>query len=89
MNKAAQLSNRLGSLDIDEFEKAVERSTKEALSFCSTEDVLCIMHNDGSVNFLDIRGNGVMTGEVISAENILRVLLHYRPFKEVFKGNIQ
>jgi len=73
MNKAAQLSKRLESLGINEFEKAIERSVKEALSFCDVENVLCIMHNDGSVNFLDIPGNGVVTSEVISAENILRV----------------
>ncbi len=89
MNKAAQLSNKLISLDIYEFEKAIERSTKEAISFCAAEDVLCIMHSDGSVNFLDLGGDGIVTGEVISAENILRVLLCYRPFKEVFKSDIQ
>jgi len=47
------------------------------------------MHDDGSVNIIENVGSGVITSEVISAENILKVLHHYRPFKEVFKGNVQ
>jgi hypothetical protein len=50
---------------------------------------MCIMHDDGSVNIIENMGNGMITGEVISSENILKVLHHYRPFKEVFRGNVQ
>ena len=68
---------------------SLEKATKDALWFDAVEDVMTIMHKDGSVNFIDNRGRGIVTSEVISAENILKVLQHYRPFKEVFKGNIQ
>lgn len=89
MNKAAQLSNELEQLKIDEGLSVIEEATKDAIWFEAVEDVMTIMHKDGSVNFIDIRGHGIVTCEVISAENILKVLRHYRPFKEVFKGNIQ
>jgi hypothetical protein len=89
MNKAAQLSKELEQLGIAEGMDVIEKATKDALSFDAVEDVMTIMHKDGSVNFIDNRGRGVVTCEVISAENILKVLRRYRPFKEVFKGNIQ
>jgi hypothetical protein len=50
---------------------------------------MCIMHDDGSVNIFESSGSGVITSEVIPSANVLEVLQHYRPFKEVFKGNIQ
>jgi hypothetical protein len=50
---------------------------------------MCVMHDDGSVNIFQGVGHGIITGEVISAANILKVLQHYRPFKEVFKDNVQ
>ncbi len=89
MNEAAQLSKKLEQLNVAEGMDVIEKSTKDALWFDVIEDVYTIMHKDGSVNFIDNRGHGVVTCEVISAANILKVLQHYRPFKEVFKGNIQ
>jgi hypothetical protein len=89
MNKAAQLSKKLEQLDIAEGMDVIETSTKDALWFDAVEDVMTIMHKDGSVNFIENRGRGIVTCEVISAANILKVLQHYRPFKEVFKDNIQ
>ena len=69
--------------------EVIEKSYKEALHFDVIDDVMCIMHNDGSVNFIESFGNGAVTCEVISSANILKALRHYRPFKEVFKGNMQ
>lgn len=89
MSKAAQLSEKLEQLDIAEGMGVIEESTKDALWFDAVEDTMTIMHKDGSVNFIDNRGRGIITCEVISAANILKVLQHYRPFKEVFKDNIQ
>lgn len=89
MSKAAQLSKELEQLNVAEGMDIIEKATNEALWFDADEDVMTIMHKDGSVNFIDNRGRGVVTCEVISAANILKVLRHYRPFKEVFKGNIQ
>ncbi len=89
MNKAAQLSKELEQLGIAEGMDVIERATKDALWFDAVEDVMTIMHKDGSVNFIDNRGRGIVTCEVISAANILKVLQHYRPFKEVFKDFIQ
>lgn len=89
MNKAAQLSKELGTLNVAEGMGVIEKATNDALWFDAVENVMTIMHKDGSVNFIDNRGQGIVTCEVISAENILKVLRHYRPFKEVFKGNIQ
>ncbi len=89
MNKAAQLSKELEQLNVAEGMDVIEKSTKDALWFDVIEDVYTIMHKDGSVNFIDNRGRGIVTCEVISAANILKVLQHYRPFKEVFKDNIQ
>ena len=89
MNKAAQLSKKLEQVDIAEGMGIIEKSSEEALYFDVIEDAMCIMHDDGSVNIVESLGSGVITSEVISSANILKVLQHYRPFKEVFKGNIQ
>lgn len=89
MNKAAQLSKRLEQLDVTEGMKIIEKSNGEALYFEVIEDAMCIMHDDGSVNIIEPLGHGVITSEVISSENVLKVLHHYRPFKEVFKRNVQ
>ncbi len=89
MNKAAQLSEKLEQVDIAEGMEIIEKYNEEALYFDVIEDAMCIMHVDGSVNIIENFGSGVVTSEVISSANILKVLQHYRPFKEVFKGNIQ
>ena len=89
MNKAAQLSKRLEPVDVAEGMKIIEKSSKEALYFDVIEDAMCIMHDDGSANIIENSGSGVITCEVISSANILKVLQHYRPFKEVFKGQMQ
>ncbi len=84
MNKAAQLSKQLEKLDVAEGMQLIEQSNKKALYFDVIGDSMCIMHDDGSVNIIENVGIGVITSEVISAENILKVLHHYRPFKDVF-----
>jgi hypothetical protein len=91
MNKAAQLSKtkRLEQLDVAEGMKVINKSSEEALYFDVIRDAMCIMHDDGSVSIIENLGRGVITSEVISSANILKVLHHYRPFKEVFKGNVQ
>ncbi len=89
MNKAAQLSEKLERVDINKGMEIIEKWNKNALYFNVIEDSMCIMHDDGSVNIIENFGSGVITSEVISSENILKVLQHYRPFKEVFKSNIQ
>ena len=89
MNKAAQLSKKLEQVEIAEGMKIIEKQNEEALYFNVIEDAMCIMHDDGSVNIIENFGSGVITSEVISSANILKVLQHYRPFKEVFKDNIQ
>lgn len=89
MNKAAQLSEKLEKLNVAEGMQLIEKSNKEAIYFDIIEDAMCIMHEDGSVNIIEKMNNGAITSEVISSANILKVLHHYRPFKEVFKGNLQ
>ena len=89
MKKAAQLSKNLEQLDISEGMKIIEKCNKEALHFDVINDAMCIMHDDGSVNIIENLGSGVVTTEVILSSNILKVLQHYRPFKEVFKNNVQ
>jgi hypothetical protein len=89
MNKAAQLSEKLEQVNIAEGMQLIEKSNEEALYFDVIEDAMCIMHDDGSVNIIENMGSGVITSEVISSANILKVLQHYRPFKEVFKGMVQ
>jgi len=89
MNKAAQLSKKLEQVDVAEGMKLIDQSNQEALYFDVIGDAMCIMHDDGSVNIVESAGGGFMTTEVISPENILKVLHHYRPFKEVFKSSVQ
>ena len=89
MNKAAQLSEKLEKVDVAEGMQLIEKSNNDAIYFDVIEGAMCIMHDDGSVNIIESMGNGVITSEVISSANILKVLHHYRPFKEVFKGNVQ
>lgn len=89
MNKAAQLSSKLEHVDVMEGMKIIEEWSEKSLFFDVIDDAMCIMHDDGSVNIIENVGKGGFTVEVISSENILKVLQHYRPFKEVFKGKIQ
>jgi hypothetical protein len=89
MHKAAQLSQRLEQVDVKERMDLIEKALPSAIHFDVLDDVHYIMHDDGSVNIIEYHGHGVMTGHVISAENILRVLHHYRPFSDLFKGNTQ
>ena len=89
MNKAAQLSAKLEQVDVVEGMKIIEEWSVKALFFNVIDDANCIMHDDGSANIIESMGKGGILVEVISSENILKVLKHYRPFKEVFKGNIQ
>ena len=88
-SKAAQLAARLEQVDVTEGIKIIEASTENAVHFDVIDDVMCIMHSDGSVSIVDHMGKGRVTVEVISSANILKVLKHYRPFKEVFKGKVQ
>lgn len=89
MSKAADLGKRLESLSRDTGIKLIDEASEKALYFNVFGDAMCIMHDDGSVNIIEILGHGVATTEVISPENILKVLHHYRPFKDVFKGMVQ
>lgn len=89
MHKAAQLSQQLEQMNVADGMREIERASEGALYFEVIADAMCIMHDDGSANIIENVGSGVVTSEVISAENILMVLHHYRPFKEVFKGNVQ
>ena len=89
MNKAAQLSQRLEQVDVAEGMRIIEKSNEEALYFDVIEDAMCIMHDDGSVNVIETLGGGVITSEVISPANILKVLQHYRPFKDVLERKAQ
>lgn len=90
MNKAAELSQKLEGANIEEGMELIDKASEKALHFdVIDDDAMCIMHDDGSVNIIENMGNGVITSEVISSANILKVLHHYRPFKEVFKGKVQ
>jgi hypothetical protein len=89
MNKAAELSANLESLDIAEGMKVIEACYEDALHFDVIKDAMCIMHVDGSANIIEFMGGGSITVQVISSANILKVLQHYRPFKDVFKGGVQ
>lgn len=89
MTKAVQLSKRLEQLDMTEGMKIIGKSSEEALYFEVIEDAMCIMDDDGSVNIIEPLGHGVITSEVTSSENVLKVLHHFLPFKEVFKRNVQ
>lgn len=89
MSKAADLAKRLEQLAIADGLPIIEEASKKALYFNVIGDAMCVMHDDGSVNIIDNHGRGFVTTEVIAPENILKVLHHYRPFKEVFKGMVQ
>ena len=89
MNKAAQLADSIEQVGVAEGIKLIEGRYEEALHFDVIDDAMCIMHDDGSVNIIENMGKGKVTVETISSENILKVLKHYRPFKEVFKGQLQ
>lgn len=89
MSKAAQLAKKLETLGREAGIKLIDEASKKALYFNVLEDAMCVMHDDGSVNIIELLGHGVVTTEVISPENILKVLHHYRPFKEMFKGMVQ
>jgi hypothetical protein len=67
----------------------IQAWTEGSLSFGVIDEAMCIMQSDGSANIIEHKGKGVMAVEVISSENILKVLKHYRPFEEVFtrQGN--
>lgn len=88
MNKALQLSKKLEQLDIAEGLDLIEKSNEKALHFDVFGDAMCIMHDDGSVNIIERLGGGVITSEVISVENILKILKHYRPFDEVLNRTV-
>ena len=87
MSKAMQLSKKLEQVNVADGMKIIEESISEALHFDVINNSMCIMHDDGSVNIIENMGHGVITSEVISSESILKVLQHYRPFKEIFKAN--
>ena len=89
MNKVAQLAAELDRTPVAKGMSIIEGSREEAIHFDVIDDAMCIMHSDGSVNIIEHMGKGRMTVEVISSVNILKVLKHYRPFKEVFKGTVQ
>ena len=89
MHKAARLSEELEQMGIEKGMRIIEAANLEALYFDVIGDSMCIMHDDGSVNIIENMGSGVISTEVISADNILKVLHHYRPFKDVFKGTTQ
>jgi hypothetical protein len=89
MHKAAELADKLRQVDVADGMKIIEVSTAGALHFDVIDDAMCIMHSDGSATIIDHMGKGAMTVESISSENILKVLKHYRPFKGLFKNQIQ
>jgi len=89
MNKASTLSAKLEHLDVEKGLTLIQESSQLALYFDVIGDVMCFMHDDGSVNMVENFGRGAITVEAISPENILKVLQHYRPFKEVFKTKVQ
>jgi len=69
--------------------KIIEVSSAGALHFDVIDEAMCIMHSDGSANIIDHMGKGVMIVESISSANILKVLNHYRPYKDVFHRQVQ
>jgi hypothetical protein len=89
MSTAAQLAKKLESLGIAEGLNLIDKTSQSALYFNVIGDAMCVMHDDGSVNIIENRGKRILTTEVITPENILKVLHHYRPFKDVFKGMMQ
>ena len=89
MSNAAELAAKLEQVDVVEGMKIIDGWNKKSLHFDVIDDAMCIMHADGSVNIIEHMGKGAVTVEVISSGNILKVLKHYRPFKEVFKDQVQ
>jgi hypothetical protein len=89
MNKAAQLAKKLELIDVEEGMRLILKSNEAALYFEVIGEAMCVMHDDGSASIFENLGKGVITSEVISSANILKVLHHYRPFKDVFKGSMQ
>jgi hypothetical protein len=89
MTKAAQLAAQLEQLDVDQGMETIQAQAQASLHFDVIDDVMCIMHSDGSANMIAHVGAGAVTVETISPGNILRVLRHYRPFKDVFTNHVQ
>lgn len=89
MSQAAELAAKLGQVDIAQGLKIIEELSPVALEFDVIDDAMCIMHADGSVNIVENMGKGVVSVEAISSGNILKVLKHYRPYKDVFRNLIQ
>lgn len=88
MNKAAQFSAQLSKLDVQAGLTLVEAQADKAVHFDVIDEVMCLMHADGSVNMISQVSGVGMAVEAISAANILRVLKHYRPFSEVFSSPV-
>jgi hypothetical protein len=86
MNKAAKLMASVAHANGDEGLRLIEAQAEVALSSFEMDDILCMMHADGSVNFIVPMDGGAVAVEAISAVNILKVLMHYRPFAAVFKN---
>lgn len=89
MNDAARLADKLGQVNVADGVEIIDEWRRRSLFFNVIDDAMCIMHSDGSVNIIDSEGKGILTVEVLSSANVLQVLRHYRPFKEVFKGQVQ
>ena len=89
MHKAAQLARRLEKASPAEGMKLIEAANLEALHFDVIDEAMCIMHSDGSVNIVEMVDGGRIAVEVLTAENTLKILKHYRPFQEVFKKKVQ
>lgn len=89
MTKASQLAAKLNGIEAHAGINMVEAEANKALHFDVIDDVMCIMHSDGSVNLIGQMGAAAMMVETIAPHNILKVLKHYRPFKDVFKDQVQ
>ncbi len=63
----------------------VEQARKSAQMTYIEDDVLSMMFDDGSVLFIESKGE-VVLAECISAPTILKVLTHYRPFSQIMKA---
>lgn len=74
-------------MDSEAGTQLIERTCKRAIHFDVIGDAMCIMHIDGSVNMIENLAGGVAV-EVIAPTHILKVLQHYRPFAEVFRGKV-
>lgn len=74
MNKAAQLAAKLNGIEARAGMDMVEAEANKALHFDMIDDVMCIMHSDGSINLIGQMGSSAMVVETIAAHNILKVL---------------